>query len=88
MENGRKRELAARRVHAMEGFYIHAAIYVVVCAILLIVNLAVSGIWWVQWPALGWGLGLVGHALLVFAQTPERLSAWRERKIKEIANKM
>ena len=71
----------------MEGFYIHAAIYVLVIGILLAVNLTVSDSFWVQWPALGWGLGLLGHGIGVFGAAPQRLEAWRERKIREITEK-
>jgi hypothetical protein len=87
MDDAEKRRMASRQVHAMEGFYVHAAIYVIVNLILLVVNLAISDIWWVQWPALGWGLGVIGHGLLVFGRTPERLQAWRERKIRQIMEK-
>ena len=71
----------------MEGFYIHAAVFVLVMAILLAVNVTFSDSWWVQWPFLGWGLGLLGHGVAVFGGATQRIQAWRERKIRELAEK-
>lgn len=42
----------------------HLAVYISVIALLAGINLLTSpGDWWVQWPALGWGIGLLSHAL-------------------------
>jgi hypothetical protein len=87
MEDRRKFEMATRHVHAMEGFYIHAGVFVLTIGILVVVNLMQSGTWWVQWPFLGWGLGLLGHGLAVFGKTPQRLHTWRQRKIREIVDR-
>ncbi len=46
------------------GFPRHVATYVSGIALLAGINLLTSpGDWWVQWPALGWGIGLLSHSL-------------------------
>jgi 2TM domain len=87
--------LARRRVAAMQGFYIHAGVFAAVMLVLLIINAVSGGTWWVQWPLLGWGIGLLAHGLAVFGsalfglQSFRLFSAeWEERKVKEIVDKM
>ncbi len=82
-----KTRRAVQQVQAMTGFYVHLAIFVVVIAILGIVNWAVSATWWVQWPMLGWGAGLIAHYLLVFGEFPDFVRRWQERKVEELKNK-
>lgn len=84
MDDRKSLETARRQVRAMESFYIHAAVYALVCAILLAVNITSGSSWWVQWPMLGWGLGLIAHGVAVFGGMSRRLEAWRERKIREL----
>lgn len=75
---------AKRHVEAMKAFYIHALIFACAMSAMLGLNaLAKGGVWWVQWPLLGWGAGLLIHALLVFSP-PRFFSAdWEARKIKQ-----
>ena len=81
--------LAAKaHVAALKGFYIHLTVFVAVMAGLFFIDLASGGSWWVQWPLIGWGLGLLGHAYLVFSPSREPTSTWEERKIKETLAKM
>jgi 2TM domain len=80
---------AARQVEAMTGFYIHLFVYVLVMVLLFVVNwLASPDIWWVQWPFLGWGIGVLAHALAVFGGVPQFITNWQLRKIKELKDKM
>ena len=88
MNEQEKLERAKQHVEAMTGFYIHLAVYVVVMTILLIINLTASPVWWVQWPLLGWGIGLLAHAVLVFGQGPSFVRDWQLRKIQEVKEKM
>lgn len=79
------RYLAARqRVAALKGFYLHAAIYAVVIVGLAVLDASVGAGWWVQWPALGWGVAVALHAAFVFGQAPRAIADWEARKIKEI----
>jgi hypothetical protein len=48
------------------GLQIHLIVYVAMNVLLVAVNFLVSPHHlWFYWPALGWGLGIVGHAFLV-----------------------
>ena len=78
---------ARRRVRLLRSFYIHALVFSAVMVLLLIINLAVTRVWWVQWPFLGWGIGLSAHALVVFGLGGWLGPDWEERKIKELMAK-
>jgi len=61
---------ARLRAKTKFDFYVHAAIYVIVIAMLAAINLINSpGYLWVLWPAFGWGIGLGVHAAVVFMGT-------------------
>jgi hypothetical protein len=52
---------AARQVDLRIGFYVHFALFLLVCTGLIIVNWwATPQIWWAQWPLVGWGIGVWG----------------------------
>jgi hypothetical protein len=72
---------AKRHVEALRGFYIHAIVYGCVISPLVGLNMVLRGGWWVQWPLLGWGAGLLVHGLTVF--TPFELFGpdWQARRI-------
>ena len=89
--NGTEREkyLAAKaHVAAIKGFYIHLFVFVVVMTVLIAADVADNVSWWAQWPLIGWGLGILGHAYLVFSPSKNSHSGWEERKIKETMAKM
>jgi hypothetical protein len=76
--------LARKRAGAKMGWYIHALVYIAV-NIGLALLAGMHGRNWAIFPALGWGLGLLIHGLVVFATLPggslrERLVA-RERSV-------
>ncbi|MGO9361358.1 MAG: 2TM domain-containing protein [Xanthobacteraceae bacterium] len=87
MDNDQSYLLAKRRVKSIKGFYLHVSIFVVVMAFLVILNALTGGHWWVQWALLGWGIGLVAHAVAVFGIAGWLDADWEERKIKEIMAK-
>ena len=60
--------LARKRASAKLGWYVHALVYVCVNVMLALLSLA-SGKHWAVFPALGWGLGLVIHGVVVFFLT-------------------
>jgi fatty acid desaturase len=74
---------AKQRVAALKGFYIHLFVFAMVMAGLAIINLATGGPWWVLWVLLGWGIGVIAHALTVFGHTSRLLADWEERKLKQ-----
>lgn len=64
MKNNEAYQQAKKRVEIKLGFKIHVAVYVGVNLLLLMINLSTPGDYlWVKWPALGWGIGLLFHAL-------------------------
>ena len=60
--------LARKRAGAKMGWSIHATVYA--CVNLVLIGLAATGGRnWAMYPALGWGLGLAIHGLVVFIVT-------------------
>lgn len=59
---------ARGRAGAKLGWYIHAVVYVCVNVISALLS-SISGKHWAVFPALGWGLGLVIHGVVVFLVT-------------------
>jgi hypothetical protein len=81
-------ERARKRVHQIKGFYVHATVYVLVNALLAIINLATSrGEVWFLWPLFGWGIGLAAHGFSIFGLGGLWGQEWEDRKIKEIVEK-
>lgn len=74
---------ARERVSAIKGFYIHLAIFIAVLLVLVVIDASTGESWWVQWVFLGWGIGILAHAVGVFASTPKFVTRWEERKIRE-----
>ena len=79
-------ETAKERVELKLGFYIHLAVFVLVNALLTVIDLMTSpGELWFFWPLGGWGIGLVLHAIKVFSNGP---SGFKQRLIeRELARK-
>ena len=61
-------QLARKRASAKLGWYIHASVYVAV-NLLLAALAAMSGRHWAVFPAVGWGIGLAVHGVMVFLVT-------------------
>jgi len=57
--------LARKRAGAKLGWYMHAGVYLLV-NLLLVTLSATSGRHWAVFPAVGWGIGLAVHGLVVF----------------------
>ena len=76
--------LAFNQVRKLKDFYIHLANYVLVIAVLTIVNaLTTPNRWWVQWVIIGWGVGVFSHWL----QISERFSLFGSKWEKEQVEK-
>ena len=67
-ENMTPKERQLRKMAFMRVIYKkHFIVYIAVIAFLFIVNLITTpGMWWVLWPAAGWGLGLFLHGLFTY----------------------
>jgi hypothetical protein len=79
---------AHERAEALQGYYIHLLIYIVVNAGLFLINYLTTsgdGGWWFQWTLLGWGIGLAVHTIVVAA--PVFSNDWVERKTKRLQQK-
>lgn len=87
METTDKLADARRHVAALKGFYIHLTAFVLVNLLLLAINILTASPWWVEWPFLGWGIGLLGHAIAVFGQAPDFAKNWEARQIKSYMDK-
>ena len=76
--------LAFNQVRKLKGFYSHLANYVLVIAVLTVVNaLTTPNRWWVQWVIMGWGVGVFFHWL----QISERFSLFGSKWEKEQVEK-
>ncbi|WP_343652356.1 2TM domain-containing protein [Herbaspirillum sp.] len=70
---------AERRVTRQVGFFQHLAIYLLVNAALLLSSLFTTHHhWWSAGPLLGWGIGVLFHALSVFGRFP---AGWKRAMI-------
>ena len=75
---------AKSRVAQLRGFYVHLTTFVVVNAFLIILNLITSpDSLWFYWVLLGWGIGLVAHALQVYGSFTIFGKDWEDRKVQE-----
>lgn len=74
---------ARRQVAALKGFYIHLFVFVCVMIGLFAINAVTATAWWAHWPLLGWGVGVVGHAIAIRSPAPRFAKDWEERKIRE-----
>ena len=72
---------AKQHVAAVRGFYIHVFIFACVNAGLLAINVLTKTEWWFYWPLLGWGIGVIGHAIAVFMPIGVMGKDWQERRI-------
>lgn len=60
-------QLARKRASAKLGWYVHAAVYVVInSALFLASSQGLGHRHWNLFPALGWGLGLMFHGISVW----------------------
>jgi len=87
-------ELAYKRVKRIKGFYIHAFVYVLVNAFIILSTFNRSMIgsevffkWDTFATAAFWGIGLLAHGLSVFGRNIFFSDDWEERKIKEFMDK-
>jgi len=37
----------------------------------------------VLWVLLGWGIGILAHAITVFGRSPQAIADWEERKLRQ-----
>jgi len=76
----RRRAVDRWRKSRKFGFHWHLWSYLVTSAVLLLVNAAVPGPWWFQWPVIGWGAGVVFHYQSVYFPTPRQIQRAYSRR--------
>jgi hypothetical protein len=75
---------AKKQVEQIKGFYSHLASYILVMAILIFINLKYTPQYlWFFWSFMGWGIGLLFHAMKAFNWFPFFNQEWEEKKIRE-----
>ena len=84
--NNDKLARAKKRVDEIKAFYIHAIVYVLVNAFILVNIYLKSNDFW-QWShfftLFGWGIGLAFHAGKAFRFNPFFGKGWEERQIQK-----
>ncbi|MGQ8337842.1 2TM domain-containing protein [Sunxiuqinia sp. A32] len=64
MKTQNLQQTAQSRTKAKVEFKIHLINYIVINAILAVINLTLTpGYLWFKWPLLGWGIGIVLHRI-------------------------
>lgn len=84
-ERGLREERAAYDRDRRAEFFSHFGSYLAVNAFLFGINyLTGPGHWWAFYPLLGWGIGIVGHAINAFsrggADVDRDFERWRKRR--------
>lgn len=75
---------AKKRVEELKGFYGNLISYCIFIPFLFFINWRTSpNYWWAFWPMLGWGIGVVSHAIHIFWIGRD----WEERQIKKYMKK-
>ena len=76
--------LAFNQVRKLKGFYIHLAQYVLVIALLTVINaLTTPNRWWVQWVIMGWGIGVFFHWLQIAERFGLFGSKWEKEQVEK-----
>ena len=76
--------LAFNQVRKLKGFYIHLAQYVLVVALLAVINvLTTPNRWWVQWVSRGWGIGVFFHWLQISERFSLFGSTWEKEQVEK-----
>jgi len=76
--------LAFNQVRKLKDFYIHLAQYVLVVALLAVINaLTTPNHWWVQWVIMGWGIGVFFHWLQISERFGLFGSKWEKEQVEK-----
>ena len=90
------RKIARERAKAKLGFYIHLVVYVCVNALLFTIwylfTSESGGVPWFIFPLIGWGIGLIAHAVVTFSgisteSLEDRMTEQELAKLKEQQSK-
>lgn len=77
--------LAFNHVRKLKGFYIHLTQYLLIIPTLFAINLWTNDHYiWAVWPALGWGLSLLIHSLVVFERFSPVGADWEKKQVEKL----
>ena len=82
MDEQELRREAKAHVSELKGFYVHLLVYILVNAGLVILNIILHQNWWI-WVVFGWGIGLLSHAISLFAHRMLFSRKWEEGQIRK-----
>jgi hypothetical protein len=82
-EQEKREKMAREHVQELKAFYGVLALYVIVNAVLFVVDMLTPGGTWFFWPVLGWGLGMGAWAVSLFGVWGRFGRDWEERKVRE-----
>lgn len=85
--SAKKYDRAKKQVEELKGFYIHLVIYTIMVPVFIYLNIISTDFPWALFPIVGWGVGVIGHAMEVFNYNPILGKNWEERKIRELMDK-
>ncbi|WP_305418977.1 2TM domain-containing protein [Photobacterium leiognathi] len=75
---------AIEYVKSIKEFYSHLVTYLLVITGLFVINYFTSpDYWWAVWPALGWGIGIVSHALSAFEVVNVFGPDWERKQVEK-----
>lgn len=85
MNNQKNEQTAQEKAKVKVEFQIHLLTFVVVITILAVINLILTpGYIWFKWPLLGWGIGIVFHAIHVNSSGKSIKEKMIEKEMKKI----
>ncbi|GAA06267.1 2TM domain-containing protein [Photobacterium leiognathi] len=75
---------ALEYVKGIKSFYSNLTSYVLVIGMLFVINYFTGpDYWWAVWPALGWGIGIVSHALSAFEVVNVFGPDWERKQVEK-----
>ncbi|WP_278035300.1 2TM domain-containing protein [Flavobacterium nitratireducens] len=81
-------EAAQKKVKKLKDFYSHLLTYVIVVSFLAFINFYYTPQYlWFIWTLMGWGIGVLFHALGTFEIIPFFGKDWEQKKINELIEK-
>jgi 2TM domain-containing protein len=80
LQDYERAEAELRAIEGRRGFYVHAAVYVLVNILLIVINLVfVPQFLWFFFPFIGWGIGLVMHYLFAIRFARKEIVGWQAK---------
>ncbi len=84
-EEQKRYDRARERVEELKKFYNNLTAYIIFISLLGGLNYYQNEWYnaWFIWPALGWGIGIIFHAIKAYRVNPMFDKDWEERKIRK-----